>query len=77
MADFNLWSKESLVRFAEEASARLLAQEDLITELRVSLNRLEVTILLASPVATDTLTHADRAPLDERLRGAGAGRRGD
>lgn len=33
MADFHLWSKDSLVRFAEEASAKLLAQEQQIDAL--------------------------------------------
>ncbi len=66
MASFHLWSKESLVRFAEDATARLLTQEDTIAQLKVSLNRLEVQIALAQPVPTDTLSpHANPPTLND------------
>ncbi len=65
MASFHLWSKESLVRFAEDATARLLEHGDTIAQLKVSLNRLEVQIALAQPVPTDTLPpHANTPAVD-------------
>lgn len=55
MTDFHLWSKESLVKFVEEAIPRLLAQEDEIAELKVKLLRAQVAQELAKPVTLDTV----------------------
>ncbi len=64
MAAFHFWSRETLIQFAEDATRRLLENEDTITQLRVTVNRLEVQIAIAQPVPTDTLPHADQAPVD-------------
>lgn len=52
---FHLWSKETLVKFAEEALIKLEAQDDTIAELQVQVNRMQVQIQLAQSVAPDTL----------------------
>ena len=55
MADFHLWSKDSLVRFAEEATARLLAQEQQIDALLREKLRRDVQDELAKPATSDTV----------------------
>ncbi len=65
MAAFHLWSRETLIQFAEDAAAALIAKSDEIAELRVQVNRLQVQIQLAQAVPTDTLSpHANTPTLD-------------
>jgi hypothetical protein len=55
MADFHLWSKENLVKFAEDAAERLQQNEDTITRLRLQILRDEVKKELAEAVSRDTI----------------------
>jgi hypothetical protein len=55
MADFHLWSKESLVRFAEEAAVKMLAQEKQIDDLLREKLRHDVQDELAKPATSDTV----------------------
>ena len=41
MADFRSWSPETLAKFAEEAQARLTAQDEQIKELQMKIDWLE------------------------------------
>lgn len=56
MADFHLWPRDSLVKFATEATAKLIEQTDEIAALRVKLMRIEVKTELAKPATPDTVT---------------------
>lgn len=58
-ADFYLWSKDSLVRFAEESTAKLLAQEKQIDELLREKLRHDVQDELAKPATSDTVSPSD------------------
>jgi len=64
MADFHLWQRENLIKFAEEASLTLLKQADTIAELRMQLLRAQVKQELAEPVSPDTLPYANASPLN-------------
>lgn len=64
MADFHLWSRANLEKFAEEASAELLRKDETIAQLGVQLLRAQVKQELAEPVSPDTLPHANASPLD-------------
>lgn len=55
MADFQLWSKDSLVKIAGELTADNQRLRDENLTLRVELNRLKVKEELAKPVAPDTV----------------------
>lgn len=55
MAEFHLWSKANLLKFAEDAAAALQTKDDEIAALRVKLLRYEVKETLAKPVAPDTV----------------------
>lgn len=59
MADFHLWSKDSLVKFAEEATARLLTQQQQIDELLREKLRRDVQDELAKPATSDTVKPSD------------------
>jgi hypothetical protein len=41
MADFELWSRENLVKFAQEAQERMEVQEKLIRQLHDAIEKLE------------------------------------
>ena len=53
MADFDSWSKESLVRFAQDATRRMEAQkveiETLQTDLRAALRAYREAVTAAAP----------------------------
>ena len=68
MADFHLWSKENLVKFAEEITARLAAQETAIEELTLQVQAVHkswrLALALAVPSATLDPQQPKGAPLE-------------